>query len=138
VAEGDLAALYTLAEVFAFPSLVEGFGLPILEAMACGTPVIASSVSSMPEVAGDAALLFDPMNVDEMARVLSEVLAGPDRQAQLRARGYAQVQRFTWDAAAARVLQVYTRIDRNRAPSRVSAPASPPGSRAVRTSPGRS
>jgi len=87
VPEHTLAALYRLASVFAFPSLYEGFGLPPLEAMACGTPVVTSRLSSLPEVVGDAALLVDPYRVDEIAHALERVLGDDALRADLVARG---------------------------------------------------
>lgn len=102
-----LRIFYECARVFAFPSLYEGFGLPPLEAMACGTPVVTSNTSSLPEVAGDAAVQVDPRNVFEIARGLEEALLNEDRRHQLRERGYRQVQRFSWQRTAAQVLQTY-------------------------------
>jgi glycosyltransferase involved in cell wall biosynthesis len=107
VAEADLPALYSLAEVFAFPSLYEGFGLPPLEAMACGTPVVASNTSSLPEVVGDAAWLVDPLDVSALADALRSLLEeSPLRTRQVQ-RGLAQAQRFTWSAAAHKLLRLY-------------------------------
>lgn len=105
VADEDLPALYAEALLFVYPSLYEGFGLPVAEAMACGTPVVCSNTSSLPEVAGDAALYFDPRNVDEIARTLQRVLTDPALGATLRARGFAQVKQFTWDNAARALLE---------------------------------
>ena len=110
VGEADLPALYSAATVFVYPSLYEGFGLPPLEAMACGTPVISSSAASLPEVVGDAALTFDPASsdaVDALARCLTGVLASPERQETLRQRGAQQAARFSWDRCAAETLAVY-------------------------------
>src|SRR6202011_2778699 len=95
--EETLAALYRLASVFVFPSLYEGFGLPPLEAMACGTPVVTSSLSSLPEVVGDAAVLVDPYHPEDIARGLEEVLSDPALQADLSARGRARAQEFSWE-----------------------------------------
>lgn len=104
VAENDLAALYSLADLFVYPSLYEGFGLPPLEAMACGTPVIVSNVASLPEVVGDAATLFDPYNVAEMADALARGLSDAVWREQIRAAGCVRVQKFSWTASARVVL----------------------------------
>jgi glycosyltransferase involved in cell wall biosynthesis len=100
-----LPELYAAAEVFVFPSLFEGFGIPLLEAMAAGTPVCAANVSSIPEVVGDAALLFDPRNADDIARQLERLLHDTSLRQQLVARGRQQAQLFSWDDAASGVLQ---------------------------------
>ena len=92
-----LAALYRMANVFAFPSLYEGFGLPPLEAMACGTPVVTSRLSSLPEVVGDAALLIDPYRVEEIARAISRILDEPELRALLVEKGHARARLFSWD-----------------------------------------
>ena len=107
VAEEDLAALYGACAAFVFPSLYEGFGLPPLEAMACGAPVICSNTSSLPEVVGDAALLVNPRDVDEMAGAIERVLSDAALGEQLRARGIAQAARFSWEGAARKTLSVY-------------------------------
>jgi exopolysaccharide biosynthesis WecB/TagA/CpsF family protein len=100
VEDGDLPALLSAAELFAFPSLFEGFGLPILEAMACGTPVVTSNTSSLPEVAGNAALQVDPTNTRHIADTLDLVLRQPALRAELRRRGVAHAARFTWEQSA--------------------------------------
>jgi glycosyltransferase involved in cell wall biosynthesis len=107
VGDADLPALYSSARVFLFPSFYEGFGLPVLEAMACGTPVIASTASSLPEVAGDAALLVDPNNLDEMIAALRRLLSDDVLHAHLRAKGLAQAARFTWGETARQTAAVY-------------------------------
>jgi alpha-1,3-rhamnosyl/mannosyltransferase len=109
VAEEDLPALYSGATLFVFPSLYEGFGLPVLEAMACGTPVVCSNVSSLPEVAGDAARLADPLDVDALATTISQALASEElRQAMLR-RGMELAAKFSWEQTARETLAVYDR-----------------------------
>ena len=110
-----LPALYSMAEVMAFPSLYEGFGLPVLEAMACGTPVLTSRSSSLVEVAGDAALLVDPLSVDEIAAGLCYLHQHPDHADELRRRGIRHASRFTWEATARATLNVYHRVTSTRA-----------------------
>lgn len=107
VPEEDLPALYRLATAFVFPSLWEGFGLPILEAMACGTPVACANSSSLPEVAGDAALLFDPTSPGEIAGALLRLLGEPELRAELLQRGLARAKGFSWEKTALETLSVY-------------------------------
>ncbi len=107
VPDDDLPALYNLAEAFTFPSLYEGFGLPVLEAMACGTPVVCANTSSLPEVAGDAALLLAPSDVAGWADALQRVTGEPDLRAELRGCGFRQAARFTWEATAASLRALY-------------------------------
>ena len=95
------------ARTFVFPSLYEGFGLPPLEAMACGTPVVTSRVSALPEVVGDAALLVDPLDVDELAGAIRRLWDDEALRADLRARGLARARQFTWDVTARLTLDVY-------------------------------
>ncbi len=106
----DLPALYSGADVFAFPSLYEGFGLPILEAMACGTPVVAANTSSLPEVAGDAALLIDPTDTDALAEALRAATSDAAQRESLRQRGIERARRFTWRAAAAQLRAIYREV----------------------------
>lgn len=112
VEETDLPALYSAADLFAFPSLYEGFGLPVLEAMACGVPVVCSCTSSLPEVAGEAALLLDPHDPAAWAGAMGRALADPALREGLRAAGLAHARRFTWQAAARRTQQVYRAVMR--------------------------
>jgi glycosyltransferase involved in cell wall biosynthesis len=105
---GDtLAALYRLATVFAFPSLYEGFGLPPLEAMASGTPVVTSNVSSLPEVVGDAAILVDPREPTAIAHGLRRALLDPVLRAQMRERGLARAQHYSWTRTTETILRIY-------------------------------
>ena len=102
--------LYRLASVFVFPSLYEGFGLPPLEAMAAGVPVITSNVSSLPEVVGDAALLIDPLDSDAIAAAMARVLSEPALRADMVRRGYERAKAFSWTRAVDRIRQVYTEL----------------------------
>ena|SRR5215471_7968067 len=110
VPAADLVCLYNLATVVAFPSFYEGFGLPVVEAMACGTPVVTSPKGSLVEIAGTAAELVDPTDVESIAAGLRRVLADPDRQAELRAAGLTRAAQFSWPEAAAQTRAVYTRV----------------------------
>lgn len=111
VDDADLPALYAAATVFAYPALYEGFGLPVLEAMAAGTPVVTSAVSSLPEITGeDAALLVDPGSVDQIAGALARLLGDGDLRAHLARRGAARAAIFTWAATAEQLWQVYSRL----------------------------
>jgi len=110
VPDEDLPALYSLAEVFAFPSVYEGFGLPVLEAMACGTPVICSNTSSLPEVAGEAALQIAPADVQAWAEALEQIGSNGALRASLRERGLKQAARFTWENTARQTYAIYQEI----------------------------
>lgn len=105
-----LAIVYRLASVFVFPSLYEGFGLPPLEAMACGTPVVTSNVSSLPEVVGDAALLVDPSDAACIADAVQRVLTEPDLRASLRERGLARAREFSWDRSVRQIRTIYHEV----------------------------
>jgi glycosyltransferase involved in cell wall biosynthesis len=106
----DLRALYSAAAVFAFPSLAEGFGLPLLEAMACGTPIVSSNASAMPEAVGPAGVLADARNPEEFAAALVRVLDDARLQADLRAKGLARVREFSWRRCAEGTLAVYREV----------------------------
>lgn len=110
VADADLPAIYSGAELFVFPSLYEGFGLPPLEAMACGTPVVTSDAASLPEVVGNAALLVDPLDVGSIAAAIDRLLSHPALAADLRSRGLARARRFTWERAARETIAVYEHV----------------------------
>lgn len=105
----DLIALYQQAELTVYPSLYEGFGLPVLEAMGCGCPVVTSNTTSIPEVAGDAAVLVDPTSVESIADGIDSVLFNPEKQSLLRARGSARAQSFQWIQTAQKTLAAYHR-----------------------------
>jgi len=127
VAEEDKAALLSAATVFAFPSLYEGFGLPVLEAMACGTPVLTSSTSSLPEVVGDAGVLVDPTDIGAIAAALADLLADAERRDDLATRALERAARYSWPAVAERTVAQYRRAfdgaqDTVAAPRHVSPP----------------
>jgi glycosyltransferase involved in cell wall biosynthesis len=106
VPENKLPWLYRGAEALVFPSLYEGFGLPILEAMACGTPVVTANVTAMPEVAGGAALLVDPTSVEQIARAMEQIVSDTTLRQQLREKGLSRAAEFSWAEAAARVRRI--------------------------------
>jgi glycosyltransferase involved in cell wall biosynthesis len=109
-----LRIFYDVAKIFVFPSLYEGFGLPPLEAMAHGTPVVASNNSSLPEVTGNAALLVNPENVFEIQRALQRALLDPALRTRMKQRGYEQVQRFSWTSSVSRILEIYREVAGSR------------------------
>lgn len=106
VTDDDLPSLYSGAVTFILPSLHEGFGVPIIEAMACGTPVITSNISAMPEVAGNAALLVDPYSVESIAAAMQEIIDNPQRAKVLRAAGLERVKMFSWAYSAQKLYKV--------------------------------
>ena len=108
-----LRIFYDAAKVFVFPSLYEGFGLPPLEAMSHGTPVVTSNTSSLPEVVDTAAVLVNPENVFEIMRALHRILVDQPLRERLKQRGYEQVQRFSWEASVHRIVQVYAEVAAN-------------------------
>lgn len=105
--EEDLPILYNAADLFVYPSLYEGFGLPPLEAMACGTPVITSNTSSLPEVVGDAGVIVDPCNVGGLANVMYEVLINESLREDMRTKGLERARMFSWERTAKETLQAY-------------------------------
>ncbi len=113
VAEKDMPLLYNAAEILVFPSHYEGFGLPVLEAMACGTPVICSNSSSLPEVAGDAALMVDPNDGEGLAASMKKVLAEQRIRQDLSEKGLKRIEQFSWKKAAQRTLEVYGEVTQN-------------------------
>ena len=115
VPDGDMPALYSAAELFAFPTLYEGFGIPVLEAQACGTPVLTSNGSSLPEVGGEGAVYVDPYDTEGICAGMRHVLDNPEIAQQLVQKGLANVQRFSWQASAERLDEmIETIIDRRR------------------------
>lgn len=110
VADENLPALYTEATLTAFVSLYEGFGFPILESMACGTPVITSNVSSLPEVAGESAVMVDPYQVDAIVDGLKRLLDDSTYRSTLREKGFEQVKKFTWNRSARQLVEIYRQV----------------------------
>ncbi len=108
----DKVYLYNLASVFVYPSFYEGFGFPPLEAMASGLPVIASFSSSLPEVAGDAAIMVDPYNINDLARAMAEILTDNNLRNKLIARGLAQAKKFSWEKTAKEYLKLFSGASR--------------------------
>jgi glycosyltransferase involved in cell wall biosynthesis len=110
VPDDTLAALYSACQAMAFPSLYEGFGLPVLEAMSCGAPVVCSDSSSLPEVGGDAVLYVNPQSADDWAAALTRVLGDNSLRSEMRQRGLAQSAAFTWERTARSMLPIYERV----------------------------
>jgi glycosyltransferase involved in cell wall biosynthesis len=110
VDDADLPALYSAADLFAYVSLYEGFGLPLLEAMACGTPVIGSNTSSLPEVIGEAGLQVDPRSVDDIARALQQMIDRPELRERAIEAGLERAKSFTWEKAARELLTIYDQV----------------------------
>jgi len=110
IPDEDLIALYNAASVFCLPSFYEGFGMSVLEAMKCGTPVVASNLTSIPEACGNAALYFNPNNIDEMAERLYQGLTDKGFRKELRQEGFRQSEKFSWKKAARKVLEVYNEV----------------------------
>lgn len=106
----DLPSLYNGAAIFVYPSLYEGFGLPPLEAMACGTPVITSNVSSLPEVAGDAGIMIHPEDIKKLTEEMEDLLTNPGRRRHLSQKGIERARLFTWERCAAKTVEVYNNI----------------------------
>jgi glycosyltransferase involved in cell wall biosynthesis len=113
VSEDDAVRLFNAADVFALPSFYEGFGLPVLEAMACGTPVVCSNAASLPEVVGDAAIQCSPESPQEFCDAMQNVLTDQAFQNKLRQKGLARVQDFSWDNMARQTLEVYESVMRD-------------------------
>jgi glycosyltransferase involved in cell wall biosynthesis len=112
VEDDHLPDLYRGALLFVYPSLYEGFGLPVLEAMACGTPAITSNRTSLPEVAGDAALLVDPTRPEALAEAMTSIMSDGELRQRLRAKGLARARAFTWDAVAEQTVAIYRAVGR--------------------------
>lgn len=110
VPEEDLPALYSGAKLFFFPSLYEGFGLPVLEALACGCPVLCSNTSAIPEVAGNAAILADPLDVDKLTQEGLKLLTDENLRQALRQKGFEQIKKFSWEKMASEIIFLYKKI----------------------------
>jgi glycosyltransferase involved in cell wall biosynthesis len=108
----ELPFFYNAADLFLFPSLYEGFGFPILEALSCGTPVVSSTVGSLPEVGGEAVYWVDPHDPENIARGTYHLLTDKNLQEKLRQKGFAQVRKFSWERTARQTLQVYREVHR--------------------------
>ena len=106
------ATLYRLAAITVFPSIYEGFGFPILESMASGTPVIASYTSSMTEIGADAAMYIDPYNANDIAHAIEQILSSPSLQMDLKTKGFEQVRKFSWKETAERTLEVFEKVEK--------------------------
>lgn len=113
IADNFLLAGYSGASLFVYPSLYEGFGFPPLEAMACGVAVVASNVSSLPEIVGAAAVLVDPYNVEDISRAMKNILVSQKTQDNLIARGLEQVKQFNWQQTAQKTLEIYQQLAKN-------------------------
>ncbi len=110
VSDLDLKLIYSKAQLFVYPSLYEGFGIPLLEAMACGAPVLAARSSSLPEVGGDAATYFDPTNLEELADKITGLIENTELRATLIKRGYARAHQFSWDITAKKTYSLYQSV----------------------------
>ena len=110
VSEAELIALYQQASLFVFPSLYEGFGLPVLEAMACGCPVIASNTSSLPEVVGNAGILVNPTSTTELMEAMAQVLTDTTLAQTLRKTGREQAEQFSWEKTARATADLYEKV----------------------------
>jgi glycosyltransferase involved in cell wall biosynthesis len=119
VPDDDLPALYSGARCFVYPSFFEGFGLPPLEAMNCGVPVVAGNRTSLVEVVGDAGILVDPLNPEAIASGLSQVLSDEDLREELGSRGLERSRLFNWRETAKRTLEVYERAADNERTARI-------------------
>ena len=110
IADEDKPALYNLASLFVYPSFYEGFGFPPLEAMQCGTPVITSNVSSLPEIVGDAAIMIDPDRPDELYRAMKEILLNQNLHTHLRTKGMERARQFSWHKSAEQFLALVKKM----------------------------
>jgi glycosyltransferase involved in cell wall biosynthesis len=114
VVENDMPKIYNIADVLVFPSLYEGFGLPVLEAMACGTPVITSNTTSIPEVVGDAGIMLDPNDIKGFENAMYEVLTNNEIRQEMREKGLKRTKMFTWERCAKETLTIYEKINNDK------------------------
>ncbi len=114
IPNSELPGIYSMSSVFLYPSLRESFGIPMLEAMACGTPVITSNTSSMPEVAGNAAIFIDPFKPEQITDAMFKLLSDQELRSNLVSEGYIQSGKFTWKNMAMQMLEVYSEIILNK------------------------
>ena len=110
VADTSLAHLYKNAQAFVFPSLYEGFGIPVLEAFCCGCPALLSNTSSLPEVGGDAAIYFDPKNAFSIREAIKQVLYDEEKRRTMIVRGFKQLEKFSWRALGLSTYKVYNQV----------------------------
>jgi len=110
ILEEEMPIIINAASLFVFPSLYEGFGIPLIEAMACGIPILASNVSSIPEVVGSAALLFDPYNINEMANTISRGITDEDLRQKLVRKGFERIKKYSWENTAKEILGVFEKV----------------------------
>jgi glycosyltransferase involved in cell wall biosynthesis len=108
--DAHLAKLYRCSIAFVYPSLYEGFGIPTLEAMSCGTPVVASNCASIPEVVGDAGLMFNPKSVSDLTDIMLFLLDNPTERDRLISKGHQRAKTFSWDKTVAQTLEVYQSV----------------------------
>ena len=106
----DLRLLYSYTDLFVFPSLYEGFGMPVLEAMGCGAPVVTSQTTALGEVAGDAAVLVDPRNARELGTAITSLLESESLRTSLKEKGFLRVKQYSWQRAAAKTLELYSSL----------------------------
>ncbi|TAK31803.1 MAG: glycosyltransferase family 1 protein, partial [Chloroflexota bacterium] len=116
----DLPTIYSMATAFTFPSHYEAFGLPVVEAMACGVPPIASNVHALPEIVGQAGLLVDPLNVDDIAQAMVRMIGEPGLRDRLKAEGLSRAKLFSWERSARATLAVYERVCASTKPVRAA------------------
>jgi glycosyltransferase involved in cell wall biosynthesis len=121
VSDQDLLQLYNACDLFVFPSFYEGFGLPALEAMACGRAVVCSNTSALPEVVDGAAILFDPYSIDEMVRAIADLLLDPELKARMERLGLQRAAHFSWQKTAAKTLGVFYEVAELHHPARPAA-----------------
>ncbi len=110
VDNNDIAPLYSAASLFVFPSILEGFGLPVLEAMSCGTPVIGSNSSSIPEVAGDAGVLVDVTDIEALTNAMHRVVTDTDLRSSMIRKGLVQAEKFSWRKTARETYEIYRKL----------------------------